>query len=130
MAQISQDPSLPTTLGPLSYVNIFVDDFIGTAQQSSNCDRVRQTLLHTINDVFRPLSPDDSTTCSEPVSLKKLPVGDCLWSTVNNVLGRIIDTVHLTIQLPPHCIDRLMQILADIPTSQQRTSIKNGTQYA
>ena len=123
-----RDPSLPSTSVPLSYVDVFVDDFIGAAQQSSNCTRVRRTLLHAIDDVFRPLTPGDPVAHAEPVSVKKLRAGDCSWSTFKQVLGWIIDTSSLTIHLPPHRVDRLAHILASIPTTQRRTSLKNWHQ--
>ena len=67
----SRDPSLPTTGPPLQYVDIFVDDFIGLAQDPK-ARRVRRTLLHAVDHVFRPLSKHDSPFRSEPVSMKKL----------------------------------------------------------
>ena len=71
----SRDPCLPCTGKPLQYVDVFVDDFIGLAQDP-HLPRVRRTLLHTIDHVLRPVSPTDSPFCREPVSLKKLRKGD------------------------------------------------------
>lgn len=42
----------------------------------------------------------------------------------NPILGWIIDTAKLTIQLPIHRQERLAEILASIPSHQKRTSIK------
>ena len=108
----------------MSYVDVFVDDFIGLSQESSNSRRVRKILLHAIDDVLRPLEPTDHPSRREPVSLKKLRQGDCSWGTIKLVLGWVIDTVAMTIQLPPHRIDRLAEILNSIPTTQRRTSVK------
>eukprot|EP00984_Skeletonema_dohrnii_P038959 scaffold42778_cov289-Skeletonema_dohrnii-CCMP3373.AAC.1 len=108
---------------PLQYVDIFVDDFISAAQRPF-LNRVRRTLMHAIDDVFRPLGKGDSEFRREPVSMKKLLKGDCSWSTVKLVLGWIIDTVNMTIQLPPHRVDRLWEILDSIPRHQKRTSVK------
>jgi hypothetical protein len=119
-----RDPSLPEQPRPLAYVDVFVDDFIALAQQSGNSRRVRRILMHAIDDVFRPLEASDSPHRREPISLKKLRQGDCSWSTVKLVLGWIIDTVTMTIQLPPHRVERLAEILASIPTTQKRTSVK------
>ena len=124
---IPRDPSLPLCGTPLSYVDVFVDDFIGAAQNSrtpssSNLTRVRRTLLHAIDDVFRPLSPNDSPHRQEPVSMKKLLQGDCSWSTCKTVLGWVINTVSQTLTLPPPRVDALADILASIPLSQRRTS--------
>ena len=67
----ARDPSLPTTGKPLEYVDIFVDDFVSLGQ-APNTRRVRKTLLHAIDHVFRPLTEEDSPFRREPVSLKKL----------------------------------------------------------
>jgi hypothetical protein len=119
----TRDPSLPISGKPLEYVDIFVDDFVSLGQDP-NTRRVRKTLLHSIDHVFRPLTADDSPFRREPVSLKKLRKGDCSWDTIKLVLGWIIDTVSMTIHLPPHRVERLWEILDSIPKSQKRTSMK------
>jgi len=135
---LTQDPSLPTSQNPLAYANIFVDDFVGAAQAShlhnqatecqdpdlNNCQRVRRALLHSIDNVFQTLMPNDKPTQQEPVSLKKLQEGDCSFGTLKLILGWIIDTINMTIQLPPHRVDQLAEILASIPPTQRRTSVK------
>ena len=136
----TRDPSLPTSQNPLAYADVFVDDFVGAAQappphlhnQATECQdpdldnrrRVRRALLHAIDDVFQPLLPTDNPTRQEPVSLKKLREGDCSFGTLKLILGWIIDTINMTIQLPPHRVDRLAEILASIPPTQRRTSVK------
>jgi hypothetical protein len=67
----ARDPSLPTIGDPLQYVDICVKNFISLPQEPNLC-RVRQTLLHTIDHVFRPLRAEDSAFRSKPFSLKKL----------------------------------------------------------
>jgi hypothetical protein len=76
------------------------------------------------DDVIRANNENDSDLRREPLSLKKLKQGDCSWSTVKLVLGWIIDTVSMTIHLPPHRVERLWEILDSIPQSQKRTSVK------
>ena len=115
-----RDPSLPTTGNPLEYVDILVDEFI-SLEQDQHLWRVRQTLLHTVNHVFCPLGNSDSSFCREPVSLKKLRKGYCIWDTVKLVLGWNIDTTNLTIHLPPHHITWLWEILNSISNTQRRT---------
>jgi hypothetical protein len=118
------DPSLTDPARqPLQYVDIFVDDFISAAQQPF-LRRVRRALMHAIDDVFRPISDGDSEFRREPVSMKKLLKGDCSWSTTKQVLGWIVDTVNMTIHLPPHRVERLAEILNSIPRRQKRTSVK------
>lgn len=119
-----RDSSLPSTQQPLSKLEVFVDDFVGLSQQYVNGRRVRTVLLHAIDDVLRPLDKNDHPSRREPVSLKKLRQGDCSWGTIKLVLGWIIDTVNMTIHLPPHRVDRLAEILDSIPPHQRRTSVK------
>ena len=121
---VTRDPHLPKSTALLGYVDIFVDDFIGLAQGSKNRNRVRDILMTAIDEVFRPLSPADKPSRKEPISIKKLLKGDCSWATVKNVLGWIINTVDQTITLPPHRVARLAEILAAIPRSQKRISIR------
>lgn len=121
---IARDPALPHLPKPVSYVDVFVDDFIGLCQGKRNSRRVRRILMHSIDEVFRPNGPDDSQHRKEPVSIKKLRDGDCSWTTIKKVLGWIIDTVNLTISLPDRRVQRLGEILASIPPHQKRTSMK------
>ena len=123
----TRDPSLPSNPRPLQYVDVFVDDFCSFAQKPF-LRRVRRTLMHAIDDIIRPVDAQDSPFRREPVSLKKLRQGDCSWSTVKLVLGWVIDTMAMTIHLPPHRVERLWEILNSIPTSQKRTSVKKWHQ--
>lgn len=119
-----RDPSLPRSPKLLSYIDVFVDDFLALAQGDANRRRVRKVLMHAIDDVFRPLDADDNPARREPVSLKKLEKGDCSWATLKTLLGWLIDTCSLTIHLPEHRQIRLAEILASIPRSQKRISVK------
>jgi hypothetical protein len=56
--------------------------------------------------------------------MKKLREGDCSFGTLKLILGWIIDTINMTIQLPQHRVDRLAEILNSIPATQRRTSVK------
>ena len=107
----------------LSRFDVFVDDFIGMGQGTKQrLTNLRRILLHTLDEVFRPLSPDDSPSRKEPASVKKLLQGDACWGTRKMILGWIIDTMKMTIELPPHRVERLAAILASIPRSQKRVS--------
>lgn len=68
----TRDPSFPTQDKYLSYVDIFVDDFMALVQGRLNKRRLRRILLRAINQVFHPLSKNASDTRREPVSIKKL----------------------------------------------------------
>jgi hypothetical protein len=116
------NPSLPMVGAPATYVDVFVDDFVGLAQKHKQ--QVCHTLLEAVNEVFCPLSPTDLPTRQEPISIKKLLEGDSSWSTIKLVLGWILDTKSLTIRLPSHRVQHLWEILDKIPPTQRRSSIK------
>ena len=120
-----RDPSLPNPSTRLAYIDVFMDDFLGACQGDLSHRRyVRKTLLHAVDTIFRPLDAQDSPLRREPVSLKKLRQGDCSWATTKTVLGWIINTKLMTIALPMHRQERLQEILASIPPTQKRTSVK------
>ena len=121
--QPERDPCLPFPSSPLQYTDIYVDDFIPAAQRPF-LQRTRRSLLHAIDSVIRPVDRHDNPYRREPISLKKLRQGDCSWSTIKTVLGWVIDTINLTIHLPPHRVERLWEILDSIPRSQKRTTVK------
>ena len=102
---------------------MFVDDFIALVQGAQNKRRVRTILLNAINQVFRPQEPSEASYRQEPVSIKKLKKGDCTWGTNKQILGWIIDTAARTIELPPHRVERLAEILASIPSTQKRITV-------
>lgn len=127
---------LPSTIDPelakiqritrlLQRFDIYVDDYVGIAQGNAlHRSKVRQVLLHVIDSLFRPLSPDDHPSRKEPVSVKKAMQGDAYWETRKVVLGWLIDTVQLTLELPERRRKRLHEILASIPLHQRRTSVR------
>ena len=119
-----RDPSLPFLREVHSSIDVFVDDFIGIAQGYRHRHYVRNVLMKCIDLVFRPLKPSDKSSRREPISIKKLLKGDCSWGTQKVILGWLIDTVSGTVHLPPHRVERLAELLASIPPTQKRTSIK------
>ena len=115
-------PSAPDTcpiidIGPLrpklAYVDVFVDDFIKICQGWLNSLRVRRSTYHAIDFILRP--NDSADCCRElPISVRKLQKGDDCWSTQKVILGWFVDTVSLTISLPPHRQERLLTVLTDV----------------
>jgi len=119
----TRDPSLPTQPKPAGYVDVFVDDFISLCQPAT-APTVRRALLHAVDSVFRPTDFHDDIRRREPVSLKKLRKGDVSWNTIKVVLGWVVNTATMTIELPLHRQERLGEILASIPPTQRRLSKK------
>jgi hypothetical protein len=106
---------------PLSYTDVYMDDFIGAVQGGpQRQQRARRIIFDTIDSVFRPLSPTDGKNRQEPISIKKLQKGDARWSTRKTVLGWTLDTVRETIELPQRRLDRLQTILDSLPRSKTR----------
>ena len=56
-------------------------------------------------------------------SLKKLDAGYCSWSTCQTMLGWIVDSINMTIALPPNHVARLKEIVHSIPRTQQRVGV-------
>ena len=103
-----------------------MDDFLGVAQGSpSRRKRVKGALLHALDLIFRPLGAHDNPHRQEPASIKKLLQGDGAWRTRKILLGWLIDTIHGTIELPPHRIERLNEILASISPAQKVVSLQH-----
>ena len=101
-----------------------MDDFLGLAEGLRHRRRhVRRTLFHALDKVFRPLDRQDASQSKEVLSLKKLDAGDCSWSTCQTMLGWIVDSVNMTIALPPHRVARLKEIIHAIPRTQRRVGV-------
>jgi hypothetical protein len=115
---------------PLGRFDVYVDDFIGIAQgNTTRLNRLRRILFDTIDRVFRPLERTDSPHRREPISVKKLLRGEAYWDTVKLVLGWIVNTVTMTLTLPPHRCERLHTILDEFPLHQRRTSKRKWHQF-
>jgi len=95
---------------PLAHVDVYIDDFLLTAQRSQTQNTLRAA-LHAISTVF-PDNPDSPRRAV--VSASKLAQGDASWSTQKRILGWDIDTLSLTIHLPDHRLQRLQTILAPL----------------
>lgn len=110
---------------PLAYADVYVDDFIALVQGPPPRRRqAMRVLLHTLDEIFRPLEPSDDRHRQEPASVKKLNKGDAGWSTRKVVLGWLIDTVAGTIALPTHRYERLIEILGTIRPDMKRAGVK------
>lgn len=122
-----QGPLTPrvTTETPIRYVDVYVDDLIALAQGLPTVRRqVTRAVLHSLDDVFRPLAADDLPARQEPASRKKLQKGDGFMATRKVILGWLIDSLAMTITLTERRFQRLQEILADLPRSRKRVAIR------
>jgi hypothetical protein len=80
--------------------------------------------MEAIDDVFQPLDSADPSYRKQPQSVKKLLQGDASWSdALKKVLGWLIDTVAMTVRLPPRQLQRSAELLASVPVTQSRLSL-------
>ena len=70
---------------------------------------------HLVGLIFCPPDEGDDEWKKDPNSEKKLLKGDGALETVKVVLGWLIDTVAGTIELPPHRLERLLELLDAFP---------------
>ena len=73
--------------------------------------------------MFRPLDRQDTKQCKEVLSIKKLEARDCSWSTCQTMLKWIVDSVNMTVTLPPYCVARLKEIIVSISCTQHRVGV-------
>jgi hypothetical protein len=108
---------------PLSYVDVYVDDFCNLVQGDRRRRKiVKRILMNTIDEVLR--APDPSRTeQKEPISVKKLRQGDAYWATKKVLLGWVIDTIDQTLCLAPHRLARLQPIFDEL-RHVSRVSVK------
>lgn len=125
---VPRDPCLPYPLTLLQYIIVFIDDYIVLAH-SIYGKYVRNTLFHAINSFFRPNDFYYSEYHREPVSLKKLRKWDCSWSTIKLVLGWVINTVGMTIELPYYWQEQLDAVLSSIPSTQKYIGAKKWHRF-
>ena len=122
----SPDPHLnPQRRRRLQYVDVYIDDFIAAAQgHKQTRNNARRVLLHAIDDVFRPLAEHDHSSRKEPISVKKLQLGDAAWSTEKEVLGWLLNTESMTLRMTKHRHRRLHQLLhTDLPRTRKRITV-------
>ena len=113
---IAVHPPTYRGLAPLSYVDIYIDDFLAIAQHPS----LLSTLAYTLQGIFRVFRDEphanDVATRKHIISHSKLLKGDGAWSTSKVFLGWQLDTHDMTISLPAHKATRLQQVLANFLT--------------
>jgi len=93
---------------PLSYTDVYLDDFMLLSQAPTHIPAIN-SLLHHLHSIFQdPLHSNRRQVVSQSKVLK----GDATFHTTKRLLGWDINTAHLTIQLPPHRQERMHALLA------------------
>jgi hypothetical protein len=110
---------------PVKSWEVYVDDFIDMVQCSWNHHRhVNRVFLKNVDKIFLPLDHLDNEHRQEPASIKKMKKWDASWATRKVVLGWIINTVRLTIELLAHRLNQLFDLLQSTPPQQRCVSNK------
>jgi hypothetical protein len=101
-----------------------MDDFVGMVQGSSgHRANVKRILLTSMDEVLRRLDDQDNVHRQEPASIKNMLKGHATWATRNVVLGWLLDTCAMAIQLPPQKVARFFDLLDSIAPKQHRTTV-------
>jgi hypothetical protein len=126
----TQIPPQPTPTGrlspPVKSWEVYVDDFIGMVQGNrQHRQHVKRVLLHALDSVFRKLDTTDGPHRQEPALIKKMMKGDATWATRKTILGWVVDTIKVTVELPQHRLERLFELLDSVASGQRRASANN-----
>jgi hypothetical protein len=99
--------------------DVYVGGFIGMIQGSAT-DRhhTKHVLLTLLDYVLMRLDSDDSAHQQEPASVKTMLKGNTTWATIKVILGWLLYTPAMPIQLPSHRVLRLFELLDSIAPSQ------------
>jgi hypothetical protein len=109
---------------PVKSWDVYVDDFVVMVQGNyKHQQHMKRSLLSSLEKVLRRVDGQDNVHRQDPASVKKMLKGDATWATRKVVLGWILDTCAMTIQLPPHRVTCLFVILDSFSPKQHRTTV-------
>ena len=111
---------------PLAQMDVFVDDFCGTAQDDPQnpATNQRRTLFHNLDRVFRKNDAEDPPTRKEPNAINKLKKGDASINTIKRALGWDLDGFNRMLKVPSHRTERALTTLS---TLAQQTRVGRKT---
>jgi len=107
-----------TTTAFLELLEVYVDDFIG-AIQASNLERLlhfTRAILHGIHAIFPPPAITGHAG-GDPISEKKLKLGDGTWAIQKEILGWMFDGLNRTMRLPPEKVIKVTTTITSITRS-------------
>jgi hypothetical protein len=106
---------LPSKPVPVKTWDVYADNFIDLVQGGRvHCLNTKRILFSSLAEVLHHLDDVDNVHRQEPASVKKMLKGNATLTTHTIVLGWMLDTCDITIQLPSHRIVRLFEILDSI----------------
>jgi hypothetical protein len=105
---------------PLTLWDVYVDDFLGLIQCWWRTKVwVKCDLLHSLDSILRPLDAQDPPINRNRLLSRKWPRVKSACTTINIILGWILNTSDNTISLPAHLLVRVRDILASIRPTQR-----------
>jgi len=111
---------------PTCYWDVYMDDFLGLCQgNKQRRQHVKRHLLNSLDLVFRQLDNQDLPHRQEPASIKKMLKGQAMWHTRKIILGWIINTVAMTLELPAYRVQRLHDILLLVNPTRKQIAIRD-----
>jgi hypothetical protein len=117
-------PSLHRKPLPVKSWEVYVEDCVGMVQGNmAHQQHVKRILISSLDEVLRKIDDQGNVHRKEPASIKKMLKGDTTWATRKVVLGWLLDTVAMNVQLPSHQVTHLFEILDSIAPKQRRTTV-------
>lgn len=88
--------------------------------------RVRRSIFHNIDIVFRLLDSANNKHQSQPIMTKTLAKRDYSWEYINAIIGWEVSTKLSTMNFPPHRVEILLGINPPPPpTTAKKKHIEN-----
>jgi hypothetical protein len=115
MAILPYNPKPPSQ--PLRYADVYIDEFMVVVQHPL-LNQAMNTLLHHIITIFQ--DPDNSPRW-QLVSTSKVEKGDATFLTKKRILGWDINTETMTIHLPQHRLEHILDITTAFLNKQLTT---------
>ena len=111
LVQSTMPPVIRPYQKPLDTHDIYADDYVNLIQGPPRRRKQHlRRILHSIDQVFRPLESSDPPIRQHVPSTKKMRKGDACALTRKIVLGWLIDALRGTLELPEHRQLRLIEI--------------------
>jgi len=107
-----------TTQAFMELLEVYVDDFIGAIQATSleNLLHFTRAILHEIHAIFPPPAITGHAG-GDPISEKKLKLGDRMWAIQKEILGWMFDSLNCTMMLPPEKVTKITATNSSITRS-------------
>ena len=110
----------------VGYIDVYVDKFILLSQgYLRRRNQIRSLLFHAMEQIFQPPDALEPDHLRDSISTKKLLKDNGECDNNKPILGWLVDTITLTIQLPAHRSDHLHEILRVFAPDITKDSIKS-----